>query len=61
MDIKKHHIERIEIVGKQEEVKKAFDYCLHHGYSVMRAGPKPSYVDFQYDVDYFLIIAEREI
>lgn len=54
------NLERIEITGVFSESEAAFEFCRIHNYHITRSGPAPTETPHRYDVNTFLIIAERE-
>ena len=60
MHIYKKTIERITIIGPQDESRGAFQYCGSHDFRIIRVGPKRTSIN-NYDIDTFELVAEREI
>ena len=54
------NLERVEITGLFAESEAAFEFCRKHNYHITRSGPAPTDTPHRYDVNTFLIIAERE-
>jgi len=54
------NLERVEITGIFSESEAAFEFCRIHNYHITRSGPAPTDTPHRYDVNSFLIIAERE-
>jgi hypothetical protein len=60
MQIVLKNIERIQITGFFTESEAAFEFCRKHNYHITRSGPASTDTPHRYDVNSFLIIAERE-
>ncbi len=61
MRIYRKHIERIVIIGDNQDSKEAHDYCYDNGFRVTRSGPKLKRGIRMIDGDKFKIVAEREV
>ena len=60
MHIHRKIIERITIIGPQDESAAAFEYCRSNGFRIIRIGPK-RIAKNRYDPDKFEFVAEREV